>query len=70
MLGTGSEAAQAIAVSGRTIALVLPETIVRVDGIKASHHMIPMHLGDDGSGADCRDLRVTANNRVAIQFNP
>ena len=59
---------ETVAMRGRTVSLVLTKTIGRVQGIKRSHHLVPMHFGNDRGRADGCDPGITADDGIAVDL--
>gem|GEM_PF-2776897 len=55
---------------GRAIARMLGEAVVTINLVRASHHPISRHLGDDRSGSNGEAARIALDDSLALTGKP
>ena len=68
MLRTGAYAVEHLPVRLGSIALVAPETIVRIQRIQPDHHLVPIVLGENRRGANLWPDGITPNNGLTVDL--
>ena len=51
----------------RLVTLVIHQPVIRVERVPLAHHLVPVNLGDDGSGGDGMTALISLNDRLLGQ---